>query len=101
MKMCRLWRWVRFPAGARTFRALCSLGKDYNIAYPRCQCSLQHNRACGSLFNCSASAVGLLCPLSEEKMYWLSQSGARLVSVVRISEVKGVRFSEVSNVLAL
>ena len=37
----------------------------------------------------------LLSPLSE------SQSGARLVSVVRISEAKGVRFSEVSNVLAL
>ena len=34
-------------------------------------------------------------------MYRLSQSGARLVSVVRISEAKGVRFSEVSNVLAL
>ena len=34
-------------------------------------------------------------------MYGLSQSGARLVSVVRISEAKCVRFPEVSNVLAL
>ena len=43
----------------------------------------------------------LLSPLSEEKMYGPSQSGARLVSVIRISEAKDVRFSEVSNVLAL
>ena len=34
-------------------------------------------------------------------MYGLSQSGARLVSAVRISEEKGIRFSEVSNVFAL
>ena len=34
-------------------------------------------------------------------MYGLSQSGVRLVSVVRISEAKCVRFSEVSKVLAL
>ena len=32
-------------------------------------------------------------------MYGMSQSGARLVSAVGISEAKGVRFSEVSNLL--
>ena len=36
-----------------------------------------------------------------ESGYGLSQSGARLVSVVRISEAKEVRFLEVSNDIVL
>ena len=58
-KKRRLRRWVWLPslrACVRTFR--CARWGMTSVN-PRCQCSLQHIIACGSLFNWSASAVGV------------------------------------------